>query len=41
MEIDYAIRHRQLLSFIYKGTERVIEPYTYGVDNKEHETVYG
>ncbi|KQZ34219.1 hypothetical protein [Duganella sp. Root1480D1] len=34
--IPSAIKNKQLLSFIYDGYSRTVEPHTYGVDTKGH-----
>ena len=34
-----AIEAMQLLTFAYKGSVRTVEPHTYGVDTKGHETL--
>jgi len=34
MDIEFAIQHKQLLSFSYGGYPRVVEPHTYGTDLK-------
>lgn len=39
MQIDSAIRNRQLLSFTYDGFARVVEPHTNGIDNKGHKAL--
>lgn len=39
MIIADAIGHRQLLSFRYDGYIRIVEPHTYGIDKKGHETL--
>lgn len=36
MQIKTAIQNKQLLSFIYDGYPRVVEPHTYGLDKKGH-----
>lgn len=36
MQIKNAIQNKQLLSFIYDGYPRVVEPHTYGLDKKGH-----
>ena len=36
MKIADAIRNRQMLTFQYHGHHRVVEPYTYGIDQKGH-----
>lgn len=36
MQIKTAILNKQLLSFIYDGYPRVVEPHTYGLDKKGH-----
>lgn len=36
MYIESAIQNLQLLSFIYDGYSRVVEPHTYGIDTKGH-----
>ena len=36
MKITDAIRNRQVLTFLYHGHTRVVEPHTYGVDQKGH-----
>lgn len=35
-DICQAISDLQLISFIYDGQSRVVEPHTYGVDTKGH-----
>ena len=39
MSIASAIQNLQLLSFIYDGHSRVVEPHTYGIDTKGHAAV--
>jgi len=34
MQIKTAIQNKQLLSFVYDGYPRVVEPHTYGLDKK-------
>lgn len=36
MSIATAIQRRNLLSFIYDGFRRSVEPHTYGMDTKGH-----
>lgn len=36
MQIKTAIQNKQLLSFVYDGYSRVVEPHTYGLDKKGH-----
>lgn len=36
MNIKNAIQNKCLLSFNYDGTQRLVEPHTYGVDSKGH-----
>ena len=36
MNIEKAIHGRQLLSFVYDGYRRTVEPHTYGTDAKGH-----
>ncbi len=36
MSIATAIQGRNLLSFIYDGFQRTVEPHTFGVDAKGH-----
>ena len=36
MNIADAIRNRQVLTFQYHGHHRVVEPHTYGIDQKGH-----
>jgi hypothetical protein len=36
MNIEKAIYGRQLLSFVYDGFRRTVEPHTYGTDAKGH-----
>lgn len=36
MNIESAIRNKQLLSFNYDGYSRIVEPHTYGTDTKGH-----
>lgn len=36
MQISSAIQNKQLLSFVYDGYQRVVEPHTYGIDTKGH-----
>lgn len=36
MSITTAIQERKLLSFVYDGFERTVEPHTYGTDTKGH-----
>lgn len=37
LRICHAIAERRLLSFTYRGSERVVEPHLYGVTRKRHE----
>lgn len=39
MSIAAAIQGRNLLSFLYDGYSRTVEPHTYGVDTKGHMAV--
>ena len=39
MEISRAIREKRLLTFSYDGYSRTVEPHTYGIDVKGHESV--
>lgn len=39
MSISTAIQGRNLLSFIYDGFQRTVEPHTFGVDAKGHPTL--
>ena len=34
-----AIRDKRLLTFVYKGKPRVVEPHTLGVDERGHDTL--
>lgn len=36
MKITAAIHHRNLLTFVYDGFRRTVEPHTYGMDKKGH-----
>ena len=36
MQIQAAIKNKNLLTFNYDGYSRKVEPHTYGVDNKGH-----
>lgn len=36
MNIKNAIQTKCLLSFVYDGFQRVVEPHTYGIDTKGH-----
>jgi hypothetical protein len=36
MNIVNAIQNRNLLSFVYDGFTRTVEPHTYGTDTKGH-----
>jgi hypothetical protein len=36
MKIAAAIHSHNLLSFVYDGFRRTVEPHTYGLDNKGH-----
>ncbi len=38
-DICQAINNLQLISFSYDGRSRTVEPHTYGVDTKGHETL--
>lgn len=35
-QIKTAIQGKRMLSFIYEGHPRIVEPYTYGIDRKGH-----
>lgn len=37
--IAKAIEGLELLTFKYKGTQRTVEPHTFGTDTKGHETL--
>lgn len=39
MQIKTAIQNKQLLSFVYDGYPRVVEPHTYGLDKKGHPAI--
>ena len=36
MNITDAIQNRNLMSFIYDGFSRTLEPHTYGIDSRGH-----
>jgi predicted DNA-binding transcriptional regulator YafY len=36
MDIENAIKNKNLLSFSYDGYARIVEPHTYGIDTKGH-----
>lgn len=36
MHIPAAIQNRNLISFVYDGYSRIVEPHTLGVDGKGH-----
>lgn len=36
MKIVAAIQNQNLLSFVYDGFRRIVEPHTYGMDKKGH-----
>lgn len=39
INITTAIKKRCLLAFWYDGTQRIVEPHTYGIDGKGHEAL--
>ena len=39
MSIQSAIHNRNLLSFMYHGRPRLVEPHTYGIDGKGHKAL--
>jgi predicted DNA-binding transcriptional regulator YafY len=39
MQIANAIRGRNVISFLYHGKNRVVEPHTYGIDGKGHKAL--
>ena len=39
MNIATAIQNRNLLAFTYDGFPRTVEPHTYGVDKKGHQSL--
>jgi predicted DNA-binding transcriptional regulator YafY len=39
MMICDAIQNKRMLSFVYEGYNRVIEPHTHGVDKKGHQAL--
>lgn len=39
LRICHAIAERRLLSFTYRGSERVVEPHLYGATMKRHEVL--
>ena len=39
MQITSAIQNMNLLSFVYDGFQRTVEPHTYGIDTKGHKAI--
>lgn len=41
LTLDKAVRERLLLNFVYKGSVRLVEPHTYGIQHSGKEGLIG